>query len=54
VPVKPTVGVGDPVTVTGKEPAVPIANVVLVEVVKAGGWLIVSVKLCVAMAPSAF
>ena len=46
------VGVGVPVTVTLKLPAVPIVNVVLAALVMAGAWLTVSVKLWVAGVPT--
>ncbi len=50
VPVLVNAGVGDPVVVTVKLPAVPTANVVVFALVIAGRWLTfsVSVKLCVA------
>ena len=38
-------GVGDPVAVTVKLPAVPTANVVLFALVIAGAWFTVNVKL---------
>jgi hypothetical protein len=50
-------GVGDPVVVTVKVPAVATVNVVLLALVIAGAWLealIVSVKLCVAFVPTPF
>jgi hypothetical protein len=52
VPVALTVGVGLPVAVTVKLPAVPTVNVVLAPLVIAGAWLTVSVKLCVAAVPT--
>jgi len=44
VPVMLNVGAGKPVASTVKLPAVPTTNVVLLALVMAGGWLIVSVK----------
>ena len=48
------VGVGEPVVVTLKEPAVPTLKVVLLALVMAGAWFTVSVKLCVAAVPTPF
>jgi hypothetical protein len=52
VPVSASVGVGDPVVVTVKLPAVPTVNVVLLALVIDGAWFIVNVKLCVAAVPT--
>jgi len=48
VPVSLSAGAGVPVAVTVNIPAVPTVKVVLVELVIAGAWFTVSVKLCVA------
>ena len=48
------VGAGVPVAVTVKEFAVPTVKVVLFALVMAGAWFTVSVKLCVALAPTPF
>ena len=53
VPVSVSVGVGIPVVVTVKLPAVPTVKVVLVALVIAGAWLTVRVKLWVAEKPLA-
>jgi len=45
-------GVGNPVVVTVKLPAVPTANVVLFALVIAGAWFTVNVKLWVAAVPT--
>jgi hypothetical protein len=55
VPVSLRVGVGNPVAVTVKVPAVPTLNVVLFALVIAGAteaWFTVSMKLCVASVPT--
>src|SRR5207245_3753352 len=52
VPVSLKVGVGKPVAVTVKLPAVPTVNVVLLALVMVGAWFTVSVKLCVAFVPT--
>jgi len=51
-PVSVTAGVGFPVVVTVKLPAVPTVNAVLLALVIAGAWFTVSVKLCVAAVPT--
>ena len=48
------VGAGVPVAVTVNVPAVPTVNVALLALVIAGAWFTVSVKLCVALAPTPF
>jgi hypothetical protein len=45
-------GVGDPVAVAVKLPAVPTVNVVVLALVIAGAWFTFSVKLCVAAVPT--
>ena len=45
-------GVGAPIAVTLKLPAVPAVNVAPALLVIAGAWLTVSVKLCVAGVPT--
>jgi hypothetical protein len=52
VPVSVTDGVGAPVVVTVKLPAVPTVNVALFALVIAAAWLTVSVKLCDASVPT--
>jgi hypothetical protein len=52
VPVSVNVGVGDPVVVTVKLPAVPTVKVVLFPLVIAGAWFTVNVKVCVAALPT--
>ena len=52
VPLSVRVGIGKPVSVTVKEPALPTVNVVLLALVKAGLWLTVRMKLCVAFDPT--
>src|ERR1043165_1966453 len=47
-PVSVIAEIGTPVVVTLNVPAVPTVNVALFALVIAGGWLTVSVKLCVA------
>ena len=47
-------GAGVPVAVTVNVPAVPTVNVVFVALVIAGAWFTVSVKFCVALAPTPF
>ena len=47
-----SVGVGKPVVVTVKVPALPTVNVVLSALVIAGAWSTVSVKVCVASGPT--
>ena len=49
-----SVGVGVPVAVTLKEPAVATVNVALLTLVMAGPWFTVSVKFCVAAVPMPF
>src|SRR5260221_555663 len=51
-PVTDSVGDGVPVAVTVKVPAPPTVNVVALALVIAGAVLTVSVKLCVAFAPT--
>ena len=51
-PLSLKVGVGLPVAVTVKEPAVPTVNVVLLALVMAGAWLTVRVKFWVALEPT--
>ena len=46
------VGTGKPVAVTVNVPARPTVNAVLVKLVMAGAWFTVSVKVCVAFAPT--
>jgi hypothetical protein len=48
------VAAGNPLAVTVKLPAVPTVNVALLALVMAGGWSMVSVKLCVAAVPTPF
>jgi hypothetical protein len=52
VPVSASVGVGDPVVVTVKLPAVPTVNVALFALVIAGTWFTVNVKLWLAGLPT--
>jgi hypothetical protein len=52
VPDSLRVGVGEPVAVTVKDPAVPTKNAVLFALVIAAVWFTVSVKLCVASEPT--
>jgi hypothetical protein len=52
VPVAVRDGVGAPVAVTVKFPAVPIVNVVLLMLVSAGAWFAVRVKLWLAGVPT--
>ena len=47
-----SVGAGRPVAVTVKEPREPRTKVALLALVMAGAWFTVSVKLCVASAPT--
>src|SRR5262245_1445567 len=51
-PLSLKVGVGEPVAVTVKVPALPTVNVVLFALVIAGVWFTVRVKLCVAAVPT--
>ena len=51
VPVSLNVGVGEPVAVTVKEPAVPTVNVVLFALLIAGPWFTVKVKPWTAFSP---
>jgi hypothetical protein len=53
-PLSLKVGVGEPVAVTVKEPAVPTLKVVLFALVMAGAWFTASVKFCVASVPTPF
>ena len=48
LPVSVNVGVGKPLAVTVKEPAVPTVNVVLFALVNAGAWFTFNVKFCAA------
>ena len=52
VPVSLSAGVGKPVVVTVKLPAVPTVKVVLLALVMAGAWLTVRVKVWVASLPT--
>jgi hypothetical protein len=52
VPVSVSVGVGDPVVVAVKLPAVPTANVVLFALMIAGAWFTFSEKLWLAGLPT--
>jgi hypothetical protein len=45
------IAVGKPVAVAVNDPAEPTVNVVVLELVMAGAWFTVSVKLCVALEP---
>jgi tRNA U54 and U55 pseudouridine synthase Pus10 len=47
-------GVGKPLVVTVKEPAVPTVNVVLFALVIDRDWLTVNVNVCVAGEPAVF
>ncbi len=51
-PVSVSVGAGEPLVVTVKLPTAPTVNVALFELVIAAPWFTVSVKLCVAFAPT--